>query len=80
MWFKIYSPNVDSIEIVQRKEKRARRKVLYYMRQPRHDIGSVEGVVRQYLRNRVGGPVRSRNVKGRDANAGKKKNNQRGRN
>lgn len=32
MWFKIYSPNVEGIEVVQRREKRARRARLYYMR------------------------------------------------
>lgn len=75
MWFKVYSPNVEAIEVVQRKEKRARRANLYYMRQPRHDVGSVEGVVRGWLRQRSGGNVRG---KGRDANSSKKKNNKRG--
>ncbi|MCJ1467884.1 hypothetical protein MMC07_006509 [Pseudocyphellaria aurata] len=32
MWVKIYSPNVRSIEVVQRAEKRARRARLYYLR------------------------------------------------
>lgn len=32
MWVKIYSPNVRSIEVVQRALKRARRARLYYMR------------------------------------------------
>ena len=77
---KVYSPNVEGIEVVQRKEKRARRAVLSYLRQPRHDVGSVEGVVRQYLRQKVGGPVGSQNARGRDANANKKKkNNKKGR-
>lgn len=80
MWFKVYSPNVEGIEIVQRKEKRARRAKLYYMRQPRHDVGSVEGVVRQYMRQKVGGPAASRNVKGRDGNAHRKKGNKKGKN
>jgi len=80
MWFKVYSPNVEGIEVVQRKEKRARRAKLYYMRQPRHDAGSVEGIVKQYQRQRMGGPVGSRDAKGRDANSNKKKNNKRGSN
>lgn len=80
MWFKVYSPNVEGIEVVQRKEKRARRAKLYYMRLPKHDVGSVDGIVRQYLRQRAGGPMASRNAKGRDANSGKRKNNKRGRN
>ncbi|GAB7347102.1 hypothetical protein MBLNU459_g3230t1 [Dothideomycetes sp. NU459] len=71
MWYKIYSPNVDGIEVVQRRERRARRARLYYMRQPRHDVGSVESVVRQYQRQRA--MLRSSEVKSRDANAGKKK-------
>lgn len=80
MWYKIYSPNVEGIEVVQRKAKRARRARLYYMRQPRHDVGSVDSIVRQYLRQRVGGPASSRNTKGRDAGSHKKKNNKKGRN
>lgn len=32
MQCKIYSPNISSIEIVRRREKRARRAKLYYMR------------------------------------------------
>ena len=32
MWVKIYSPNVRSIEVVKRAEKRARRARLYYLR------------------------------------------------
>ena len=32
MWFKIYSPNVEAVEVVQRRVKRARRARLYYMR------------------------------------------------
>jgi len=78
MWFKIYSPNVEGIEVVQRKERRARRARLYYMRQPRHDIGSVENIVRQYQKTRAA--LRSSDTKGRDANARKKKNNKRGSN
>ena len=79
MWFKVYSPNVEGIEVVQRKEKGARRAKLYYMRQPKHDVGSVEGIVRQYLRQRVGGPTGS-GVKGRDTNSHRKKKKTKGRN
>lgn len=32
MWIKVFSPNVQSVEIVQRTEKRKRRARLYYMR------------------------------------------------
>jgi large subunit ribosomal protein L19 len=52
MWFKIYSPNVEGIEVVQRKEKRARRARLTYMRKPKHDMGSVQNIVLAYQRSR----------------------------
>lgn len=73
MSYKIYSPNVEGIEVVQRKAKRARRARLYYMRQPRHDVGSVENIVRQYMRQRAGGPMSGKNTKGRDGGSPKKK-------
>ncbi|WPG98361.1 54s ribosomal protein subunit img1, mitochondrial [Acrodontium crateriforme] len=61
MWFKIYSPNVEGIEVVQRKQgRRARRAKLYYMRKPSHDMGSVEGVTAQYIRQRAGGTTRGK--------------------
>ncbi|KAI9807180.1 MAG: hypothetical protein M1825_005898 [Sarcosagium campestre] len=50
MWFKIYSPNVEGIELVQRRAKRARRARLYYMRKPKHDMGSVQNIVREHSR------------------------------
>ncbi|KAI9676365.1 MAG: hypothetical protein M1817_000522 [Caeruleum heppii] len=53
MWAKIYSPNVVGIEVVQRREKRARRARLYYMRKPKHDVGSVQNLVTQYQRQRA---------------------------
>ena len=53
MWYKVFSPAVTGIEVVQRREKRARRARLYYMRKPKHDMGSVDGIVRQYLRQRA---------------------------
>lgn len=89
MWIKVFSPNVEKVEIVQRTEKRKRRARLYYMRlvfnffaalspalgtsiretsiilifpwpmltnvfcrKPKHDMGSVENIVRNYLRQR----------------------------
>ncbi|KAF1986490.1 NmrA-domain-containing protein [Aulographum hederae CBS 113979] len=75
MWYKIYSPNVDGIEVVQRRKKRARRARLYYMRKPKHDLGSVEPIVKQYLRQRAVLGMRGAGpggVKGRGANAAKK--------
>ena len=69
MWFKIYSPNVTAIEVVQRRLKRARRARLYYLRKPKHDVGSVENIVRQYLRRKA--LLGSKQAKGRQVAAGK---------
>ena len=52
MEIKIYSPLVQSMEVVQRTAKRKRRARLYYLRQPKHDVGSVQKVVDQYLRQK----------------------------
>ncbi|KAM3068937.1 hypothetical protein ACMFMG_004113 [Clarireedia jacksonii] len=52
MWYKIYSPNIEGIEVVQRKAKRARRARLTYMRKPKHDMRSVQNIVLQYQRAR----------------------------
>ncbi|PYI18549.1 hypothetical protein BO86DRAFT_412938 [Aspergillus japonicus CBS 114.51] len=52
MSVKVFSPNVESVEIVQRTQKRKRRARLYYLRQPRHDMGSVENLVTNYLRQK----------------------------
>lgn len=67
MWYKIYSPNVQGIEVVQRKEKRARRARLTYMRKAKHDRGSVQNIVFQYQRMKAG--LRSKE----DAHQGGKK-------
>ncbi|KAH9876003.1 hypothetical protein IAQ61_003468 [Plenodomus lingam] len=53
MWYKIYSPLVEGIEVVQRATRRARRARLTYMRTVKHDRGSVENVVRVYLRQKA---------------------------
>ncbi|MCJ1447355.1 MAG: hypothetical protein MMC23_007866 [Stictis urceolatum] len=52
MWVKVYSPLVMGMELVQRKEIRARRARLYYMRKPKHDRGPLESLVEQYVRNK----------------------------
>ncbi|KAL4917969.1 hypothetical protein BDW62DRAFT_210883 [Aspergillus aurantiobrunneus] len=52
MSVKVFSPNVESVEIVQRTEKRKRRARLYYMRNPKHDMRSVENIVSNYLRQK----------------------------
>ncbi|RMD42003.1 hypothetical protein DV735_g3086, partial [Chaetothyriales sp. CBS 134920] len=42
MLIKIHSPLVQSMEIAKRGTKRRKRARLYYLRQPKHDIGSVQ--------------------------------------
>jgi ribosomal protein L19 len=53
MSIKIHSPEVQSMEIVKRAAKRARRNKLTYLRKPEHDQGSVQRTVDQYLRERA---------------------------
>ncbi|KAK1240715.1 hypothetical protein MKX07_006148 [Trichoderma sp. CBMAI-0711] len=52
MWFKIYSPTVTGIDIIWRRPKRARRARLTYMRQPKHDMGSVDNLVSAWKKER----------------------------
>ncbi|KAF2024393.1 hypothetical protein EK21DRAFT_78827 [Setomelanomma holmii] len=82
MWYKIYSPMVEGIEVVQRAAKRARRARLTYMRTVKHDRGSVENVVRLYLRQKAAlGTAEGQKKKGGAAAAaamGGKKNKGRG--
>lgn len=52
MWYKVYSPLVEGIEVVQRAQRKVRRARLTYMRTEKHDRGSVENVVRVYLRQK----------------------------
>lgn len=72
MWYKIYSPNVEGIEVVQRKEKRARRARLTYMRKPKHDRGSVQNIVYQYQRAKAGLKGESSMVGGKKKGKGKR--------
>jgi large subunit ribosomal protein L19 len=53
MLIKIHSPLVQSMEVAQRDTKRRRRARLYYLRKPKHDVGSVQKVVDQYVRERA---------------------------
>lgn len=53
MSIKIHSPRVQSMEVVKRALKRARRAKLTYLRKPKHDPGSVQKVVDQYVRERA---------------------------
>ena len=76
MWYKIYSPLVEGIEVVQRAAKRARRARLTYMRLVKHDRGSVENVVRVYLRQKASlgaGEGRKKGVEKQKAMQGGKK-------
>jgi ribosomal protein L19 len=51
-WFKIYSPTVTGIDIIWRKPKRARRARLTFMRQAKHDMGSVDNLVSAWKKER----------------------------
>ncbi|KAK6347138.1 hypothetical protein TWF696_007217 [Orbilia brochopaga] len=74
MWHKLYSPKIAGIDLIQRKERRARRAKLYYMRKPKHDVGSVEGVVTRWKKNRLmfGGTI-DVDIDGRKMKVEKKK-------
>lgn len=52
MSVKVFSPNVNSVEIVQRSEKKRRRARLYFMRDRSHDRRSVENIVANYVRQK----------------------------
>lgn len=39
MWYKVYNKNVAGIEVVKRRDRRARRARLTYLRKPEHDPG-----------------------------------------
>ena len=52
VWVKVHSPLVAGMEIVERAERRARRARLFYMRQKKHDRGSLERMVENYIRRR----------------------------
>ncbi|KAH7413673.1 translation protein SH3-like domain-containing protein [Phaeosphaeria sp. MPI-PUGE-AT-0046c] len=82
MWYKVYSPLVEGIEVVQRAAKRARRARLTFMRTAKHDRGSVENMVRIYLRQKAAlGTAEGGKKKGAGAAAammGGKKNKGRG--
>jgi large subunit ribosomal protein L19 len=53
MVIKIHSPLVQSMEIAQRGTKKRKRARLYYLRKPKHDVGSVQKIVDQYVRERA---------------------------
>lgn len=78
MWFKVYNKNVAGIEIVRRRPKRARRARLTYMRQPKHDMGSVEDLVFAWKKSRkvfstAKAGAGAKGAKGAKGAAGKKK-------
>lgn len=81
--FKVFAPTVAGIEVVQRAQRRMRRARLYYLRQPRHDPGSVEGIVRRYLRKGLSVGVGAREAaaaaEGARKSAAEKKRRKKGR-
>ncbi|KAJ5182557.1 hypothetical protein N7492_000173 [Penicillium capsulatum] len=52
MSVKVFNPNVSSVEIVQRAQRKIRRARLYYMRSRKHDRRSVENLVASYVRQK----------------------------
>ncbi|KAJ5754414.1 hypothetical protein N7533_003957 [Penicillium manginii] len=52
MSVKIFNPNIQSVEIVQRAMRKPRRARLFYMRSRKHDRRSVENVVAAYIRQK----------------------------
>ncbi|KAF3935200.1 hypothetical protein ABW19_dt0200193 [Dactylella cylindrospora] len=75
MWYKLYSPKIAGIDLVQRKERRARRAKLYYLRKAKHDMGSVEGIVSRWKKSRMmfGGDQGAAVAGGKKAQGGKGK-------
>ena len=53
MLCKVFSPAVQSMEIAQKATKRPRRARLYYLRKPKHDIGSVGKIVDEHQRRKA---------------------------
>ena len=68
MWYKVFSTKISRIDVIWRRPKRARRARLYYMRQPKHDMGSVEHLVDAWFRSRI----RVGSAKTKDAKKGSK--------
>ena len=62
MWYKIYSPHVIGIDIIWRRPKRARRARLFYMRQPKHDMGSVDDLVFAWKKERAAARGKGKNA------------------
>jgi large subunit ribosomal protein L19 len=60
MWYKIYSPHVIGIDIIWRRPKRARRARLFYMRKPKHDMGSVDDLVFAWKKERAAARSKSK--------------------
>lgn len=51
--YKVYSPKVVGIEVVRRAQRKIRRARLYYLRDKKHDVGSVDKVVAAYLKKNL---------------------------
>ncbi|GJN68924.1 ribosomal protein L19 [Purpureocillium lilacinum] len=66
-WFKVYSPTVTGIDIIWRRPKRARRARLTYMRQPKHDMGSVDQLVSAWKKERYALRSKSKQAPGKKA-------------
>ena len=53
MQVNVFSPLVQSMEVAQKSPKRKRRARIYYLRKPKHDPGSVQKIVDNYVRQRA---------------------------
>ncbi|KAG0133611.1 hypothetical protein HOY82DRAFT_261609, partial [Tuber indicum] len=70
MWLKTYSPIIDSINLVQRREKMAIQAKLYYMWKPKHDFGPVRGIESELVRKSYS--VKKRSADRAEQSAGQK--------
>lgn len=73
---KVFSPLVQSMEIAQKAAKRPRRARLFYLRKPKHDMGSVGKIVDEHIRRKaqlLGGSSTGGSKRGQPR-AGRRKN------
>lgn len=50
MRYNLFNPAIKTIRLITRKQKRARRAKLFYMRESKHDVGNIDNIVRQKLK------------------------------
>lgn len=52
MRYNLFNPNLKRITLITRGARRTRRAKLYYIRQPNHDVGNVDNLVRQEIKRK----------------------------